>query len=105
MRRGGLAWVVVALALAGCSSPGPIADRAPPAPRSNELQGPKPAADFFFVEGNWVWNSEAKDFFWKQGHWEKYREGWFLIPGAWVKAEEGGEKWEWKQEHWEKRPH
>jgi hypothetical protein len=104
MRAGRLAVIVVALALAGCASRGPIADRAPPPPRKNELQGPKPAADFFFVEGNWVWNPDAKDFFWKEGHWEKYRDGSILIPGAWVKAAEG-ERWEWKEERWEKQPH
>jgi hypothetical protein len=91
----------LALALAGCASTGPMASKPPPAAPADP-QSSKPGSSFFWVQGNWAWDEDKKDYHWKPGRWESFRDGWYLAPGAWTSVEGG---WQWQQEQWKQGSH
>jgi len=78
--------------------PGPVADKAPPAPIDELPPDEKPEGqDVEWIPGYWAWDNEAKDYLWVSGFWRDMPPGHRWIPGTWQEAADG---WHWTPGFW-----
>jgi hypothetical protein len=78
--------------------PGPVADKAPPAPIDELPPDQKPEGnDVEWVPGYWAWDDEGKDYLWVSGIWRDMPPGRQWVPGTWQEAADG---WHWTPGFW-----
>jgi hypothetical protein len=78
--------------------PGPVADKAPPAPIDELPPDQKPEGnDIEWIPGYWAWDGEGKDYLWVSGFWRDMPPGRQWVPGTWQEAADG---WHWTPGFW-----
>lgn len=70
----------------------------PPA-SPEDLVGPAPAADYFFIPGRYV--PEGDRLNWSAGYWAKLQPGWDWVPARWVRRPDG---WDYREGYWASDP-
>jgi YXWGXW repeat-containing protein len=69
-------------------------DVAPPAPRVEVVQAPRPG--YIWAPGYWNWSGH--DHVWVDGRWEHERHGHHWVADRWVQH---GSKWRFEAGHWD----
>ena len=58
-----------------------------PEPPSNFESGPSAAApneNYFYCPGNWEFQTDRQEYFWRSGHWHPREKNWIWIPSRYV---------------------
>jgi hypothetical protein len=67
----------------------------PPADRPEEVIGPAPGPDYFYVSGQYIPDEEGV--IWRPGFWYRSPPGWEWSPARWVRQSSG---WVFREGHW-----
>ena len=69
----------------------------PPADRPDDEPGEPPAADCFYIPGQYY--PDGDGVVWKKGFWAKVQPGWAWVPAQWVRQPEG---WVFQDGYWDR---
>ena len=69
----------------------------PPTDRPEEDAGEPPAADCFYIPGQYY--PDGNGVVWKKGFWAKVQPGWSWVPAQWIRQPEG---WTFQEGYWDR---